>query len=59
MTTKLVPDDLFMKHENEWQAVRQIAENHVSTRSSEIRSIEKFVSRDRTALAVGSVATAG
>jgi hypothetical protein len=27
MTTKLVPDEIYMKHENEWQALRQIADS--------------------------------
>ncbi|APO76267.1 hypothetical protein AM571_CH03476 [Rhizobium etli 8C-3] len=29
MTTDLVPQDIYLKHENEWQALKQACENGI------------------------------
>jgi hypothetical protein len=58
MTTKLVPDDLFMKHENEWQALRQIADNTADIQRIDIRSAWSLGMRERSPVQVGGQARA-
>jgi hypothetical protein len=59
MTTRFVPDDLSTKHENEWQALRQLAENNETPHGGETRSTQAFTMRHRSGPDAGNVALAG
>ncbi|SCW73894.1 hypothetical protein SAMN02927900_04374 [Rhizobium mongolense subsp. loessense] len=38
MTTDLVPQDIYLKHENEWQALKEAAENGIDIQKRETAS---------------------
>jgi hypothetical protein len=38
MKPNTVPDEIYLKHENEWQALRQIAERKLDLQRTEPRS---------------------
>lgn len=35
MTTDLVPQDIYLKHENEWQALKEASENGIDIQKRE------------------------
>jgi hypothetical protein len=35
MKTNLVPHDIYLKHENEWQALREVANSRIDVRKRE------------------------
>ncbi|WP_160009263.1 hypothetical protein [Rhizobium sp. 18055] len=59
MKTNTVPDEIYLKHENEWQALRQIADSKLDLRTIETRLGYAFPVKDGSRPDAGKVLPAG